>query len=330
MTDKTPKELIEALEMVRGTKAPTIEAVGSVESLHARRVRSVFEDPNIVGIGIAEKITEKKATGELSLCFYVERKKANRSLNPDRMVPPVISVPDRTAVFTDVQEIGRVVPQKVNKQLKPLRSGFSVGHIKISAGTLGAIVKKGKTLYLLSNSHVLALSGKGKTGDAVTYPGPDDSEAGQKQVVGTLANFVQFDKTDDFVNHVDAALARIDKEWADKINLSIFKAKTPLKMADPVRDMKVVKRGRTTGDTTGTVRDVHFSIAVNYPSVGKIGFVDQVLCTRYTEPGDSGSVVVEAASGAIVGLHFAGSSKGSVFNPIKEVAKRLKFSFVDL
>jgi hypothetical protein len=163
----------------------------------------------------------------------------------------------------------------------------------------------------------------------VVYPGPTDAGSNE-QIVATLADFVKFERTRDLVNHVDAALARIDKEWADKINLSIFRAKTPLKMTDPARGMKVAKRGRTTGDTQGTVRDVNFSLVIDYGrGVGKIGFVDQVLCTRYTEGGDSGSIVVDRDSGAIVGLHFAGSEQGSIFNPIREVVKKLKFSFVN-
>ena len=91
--------------------------------------------------------------------------------------------------------------------------------------------------------------------------------------------------------------------------------------------MKVIKRGRTTGDTESTVKDVHFRFILEYDEVGKVGFIDQVLCERYTAGGDSGSVVVEKQTGKIVGLHFAGANGGSVFNPIQDVIKALKFQF---
>jgi len=330
MADKTPKELLAALDMVREAKPPKLEALGldAVENVQMQRVRKIFLDPNIVGIGIAQKVTEKKKTGALSLCFYVEKKRPKSKVDHNRMVPPVMSVADRTAVFTDVQEIGRIVPQ-VNKLNTPLQSGYSCGHVKTTAGTLGALVKKGKRLYILSNAHVLALSGKGAPGDKVCYPGTADRGAAAQQVVATLAEFAKFDVTDDYVNTVDAALAEVDEDWADKLNLSIYKANSPIKVAEPVRDMKIVKRGRTSGDTEGVVRDVHFSIAIKYPGVGKLGFVDQVLCTQYSAGGDSGSIIVDKASGAVVGLHFAGSAMGSVFNPIGEVVKKLKFKFID-
>ena len=66
-----------------------------------------------------------------------------------------------------------------------------------------------------------------------------------------------------------------------------------------------------------------------YPGVGKVGFIDQVKCTRYSKPGDSGAIIVDKKSRKIVGLHFAGSSDGSIFNPISEVVKAFKFRFAE-
>lgn len=324
----TPKELVLALEMIRSTKGPRLESLDRLESQHVQRVRDIFEDRNIVGIGIAEKETAGKATGELGLCFYVEKKRAKAKVTPNKMIPPVLSVADRTAVFTDVQEIGHVLPQ-VNRKGTPIQSGFSVGNA-IDTGTLGAIVRKGRKYYLLSNSHVFAKSGKGKVGDDIIYPGDADRGGSKAQRVAALSDILRFQQTDDFVNHVDAALAAVDDAFLDKLDLSIHGAKAPISVAEPVRGMKIVKRGRTSGTTEGTVRDVHFSIAVPYPGVGKIGFIDQVLCTQYSKPGDSGSILVDKATGKIVGLHFAGSSQGSVFNPISEVLKALRFRFAEV
>ena len=38
-------------------------------------------------------------------------------------------------------------------------------------------------------------------------------------------------------------------------------------------------------------------------------------------------IVVDKATGKIVGLHFAGSADGSIFSSISEVVKALKFRF---
>ena len=323
--DHTPKELLQALDFIRGDSGPKPESLGALESTHIKRVRRVFEDPNIVAIGIAEKETEAKPIGELCLCFYVEKKHSKAKVKAGRMVPPVMSVADRTAVFTDVKEVGKLRPQ-INRRATPLQSGFSVGRSG-DTGTLGAIVQKAKKFFILSNSHVLADCGRAKVGEKIIYPGDVDRDGAKAQPVAVLSDFIAFERTVDFVNHVDAALAEIDKEFLAKLNFSIFRAKTPFATIEPVRGMKIVKRGRTSGDTEGTVRDIHFSALIPYPGLRKIGFMDQVFCTTYSKPGDSGSIVVDKATGKIVGLHFAGSPSGSIFNPIGEVTKALKFRF---
>jgi hypothetical protein len=58
-------------------------------------------------------------------------------------------------------------------------------------------------------------------------------------------------------------------------------------------------------------------------------FRSQVLCTRYTDGGDSGSVVCDM-SGRLVGLHFVGGPTASVFSPIAFVFDALGVElFVD-
>ncbi|MDB5568164.1 MAG: hypothetical protein JWP84_4730 [Tardiphaga sp.] len=323
-TEATPKGLLQALDLIRGTRAPRPEALDVLESRQVDRVRTIFEDPNIVAIGIAQKETEKKQTGELGLCFYVEKKIARSRMKSSKMIPPVLSVAGRQAVFTDVQAIGKVRPQ-VNKRRAPVLSGFSVGNSS-DTGTLGAIVKKGSKFFLLSNSRVLARSGKGKIGDVIIYPGEAD-DGGKTQAVAALSHIVPFKPGDDFLNLVDAALAEVDQDFVDKLDFSIRGAKSPLATIDPVRGMKIVTRGRTSGDTEGEVQDVHFSIVLPYPGVGQIGFLNQVKCSHYSKPGDSGSIIVDQKSKKIVGLHFAGSGSASIFNPIGEVIKALKFRF---
>ena len=218
-----------------------------------------------------------------------------------------MAVPDGSAVFTDVKQIGKLLPQ-ANIRKSPIRSGYSVGHRRITAGTLGAIVKKGRKYFLLSNSHVLALSGKGKIGDKVVYPGPDDGGKLPADLVATLSAFVPFQVGGDFVNRVDAALAEIVEKRLDDLDFSILDAKKTLATIAPARGMTVAKRGRTTGDTESTVEDVNFRAIIEYDDVGKVGFLDQAFCRRYTGPGDSGAIVVDKKSGKIVGLHFAGAS----------------------
>jgi hypothetical protein len=324
----TPKSFLTMLDMV--TEAPATFAVpqslGAAEAKHVERVRTIFDDPNIVGAGIAEKVTEGDLAGTLSLCFYVRKKLAKARVRADRMLPPVMATPDGKAIFTDVIEIGDVVPQaQPLVKRKPIQSGFSVGHFAISAGTVGAIVSRGKKKYLLSNSHVLADSGKAKKGDSIWYPGPADGGKATDEIA-TLSSFKPFVVGDTFTNTIDAALAEIIAGRLKQVNFAIHGAKHPVKVATPTRGMKIVVMGRTSGKKRSVVRDVDFRVLIDY-GLGTVGFKEQVRCDVYSAGGDSGSIVVDDATGAIVGLHFAGSPEGSIFTPIKTVMAALKFRF---
>jgi hypothetical protein len=323
----TPKHLVQVLDFITKGEEPQ----ATIESLHVRQVRnvrSVFEDPNIVGVGVGKKVSDEKETDELCVCFYVEKKLPPSKVTGRHFVPPVIAAGDGRSVYTDVKKLGRVsLEAKALIKRRPIESGFSVGHVKITAGTLGAIVKKGAKRYLLSNSHILANSGKGRPGDKIVYPGPDDGGEAPADWVAVLSKAVALIKGGAFVNKVDAALAEIRQERAKDLQYALASAKLPLGVTAPKRDMIVTKRGRTTGKTKGKIIDIDFRIQINYPGVGKLGFTNQVLCERYTDGGDSGSLVLDAASGKIVGLHFAGAEQGSVFNPIDAVMKALNFTF---
>ena len=323
----TPKHLLEALDLITSATEPKA-AVESLHAIQAARVRGTFDDPNIVGVGVSKKVTEGKELDSLCVCFYVVKKLPPSKIAHRYLVPPVIATQRGQATYTDVKAIGQIVPQiqPLVKQ-KPTESGFSVGHIKITAGTVGAIVKKGGKRYLLSNSHVLANSGKGKPGDKVVFPGPDDDGKVPENWVAVLSEAAPFTKGGAFVNEVDAALAEMREEKLADISYNLPKTKKPLATILPERDMVVTKRGRTTGITRGRIIDTDFRFVLNYDGVGQIGFTRQVLCERYTDGGDSGSLVIDVATGKIVGLHFAGANGGSVFNPIQSVIKALGFTF---
>jgi hypothetical protein len=325
---KTEKHLIEAHKLISGRAKLRRKAHGKAEYRHLEEVRELFEDKNIVGLGIAEKVTDEKRTGEMCLCFYVEKKHAKGRLRNNKIIPSVLSVGGRSVV-TDVRGIG-IVRSQNNAQLQPLQSGYSVSHVDApNAGTVGALVKSDNRFYVLSNSHVLALAGNAQIGENIIYPGRFDAVG--KQVVATLADFVPFKNTLDKVNLVDAALAKIDDAFLNKINFNIVGAVSPLDVTEPVVNNKIIANGRVSGRVESTIRDVHFSIVIKVTGIGKIGFTEQVCCDPYSDVGDSGSIIVDKSSRNIVGLHIAGSDKISIFTPINSVQKALdtKFTFVD-
>jgi hypothetical protein len=209
----TPRHFIQVLDLITARREPSPREIGALEARQLQILRKIFADKNMVGIGVSEKLVGRERTGRLCICFYVEKKLPKSRLKNWKLVPKVIAAPDGQAIFTDIKVVGRIRPQ-VNKQKSPGQSGYSVGHKDTLAGTLGAIVGKGRDRYVLSNSHVLALSGTATIGDAILYPGKVDGGDLRTDSFATLSEVVQFTLGGELVNLCDAALAEIHSRYA--------------------------------------------------------------------------------------------------------------------
>lgn len=308
---------------------------GRVESLsvrargHTESLRGMTRSDNIVALGISEKISNNHGTGELALTFYVQEKIPLSELRADMAIPAMIpsALARNDGVLTDVVVIGKLTPE-VNVDRKVIQPGNSIGHVDVSAGTFGAVVTDGKSNFLLSNSHVLANSGLGKKGDVIVYPGVLDGGVNPGDLIAKLHAFKKFTPGGAFVNRTDCAIVKPTKDRLADVTAQIKGIGLPKGIIKAERGMKLVKVGRTTGKTEGEVKDVHFRFVLDYEGVGDVGFTDQVFCTRYSKPGDSGALVLDKESGKAMGLHFAGADGGSVFNPIDQVLSDLKVTLV--
>lgn len=88
----------------------------------------------------------------------------------------------------------------------------------------------------------------------------------------------------------------------------------------PHRGMRIIKNGKQSGITEGTVEDVDFSVTLPYPHLGRhVTLLNQVRCTRYSTTGDSGAIIVDKKSGAVVGMHLGSAGAASFFTPINVV-----------
>jgi len=302
-----------------------LESLSDPETAPVQHLRRILAHDNVVGLGVSEKISKGKRMDELALVFYVKEKKPVRAVRDDFAIPTTVPEPlsRSQAMPTDVVELGALtLDGKPLATKNPIQPGNSIGHHKCLGGTLGAIVKRGNTTLLLSNAHVLADNGRAKRGDVILYPAIADKGNPHSDVVATLDRSVAFRGSGEYVNRADCAVAKVTTKIRAVIN-NIAMIGGPTGTATARRGMRIVKVGRTTGRTTGEVRDVHFRFTVPYQGLGQIGFKDQGLCTRYSEQGDSGALVLEESSGKAVGLHFASAKNGSVFNPIGEVLRSL-------
>jgi hypothetical protein len=327
----TESQVVHALDMVvhggpartakRKARAAGIESATRLETAdRAADLKRVIGSKNVVGVGVAEKVRNGRSTGELALTFYVLKKvKDKKKLRGDEVVPPAVPLPltRGKAVATDVVELG-----PLRLEAGAIQSGSSIGRAdEDKAGTLGAIVTNGKDHFLLSNSHVIGKNGRAKGGKIVS---PGRADGGRlSDAIGELKRTARWQLGGEFANNVDAALATLDRTRFEHLRTVVRGLGAVRGITRARRRMKVVKVGRTTGRTTGTVMDTNFHFTFKYPRVGLIGYSNQILVSRFTDSGDSGSLVLDAKTKKAVGLHFAGAPTGSVSNPIDAVLRHL-------
>ena len=129
-------------------------------------------------------------------------------------------------------------------------------------------------------------------------------------------------------NRVDAALAEVTAETLGN-STPAGGYGTPSSQTVPAEtNMAVVKFGRTSSQTTGTIIAINATVDVGY-SAGTARFVDQVVvigdAAGFIKAGDSGSLLVTQAGNNPVALLFAGSLGGriAIGNPIDVVLEEL-------
>jgi len=208
--------------------------------------------------------------------------------------------------------------------------GVSTGRAdECAAGTIGARVKNGNTLYMLSNNHVFANENEGNAGDLIYQPGRYDLGCATNDATYGLATLVRFVeiKFDGSNNTVDGAIATgANVGNATPSNGYGTPSSTP---ATATLNMAVQKYGRTTGLTTGVVIGVNVTVNVQYSS-GIARFVNQVQVRgdkgSLSRAGDSGSLIVTRNGNVPVALLFAGGQTSTFGNPIAAVLSALNVS----
>ena len=258
------------------------------------------------GFGITMKKVKGQKTEQPSIVFYVNRKLSLRNLPVQNRIPKQINIPWEYSadgvleVVTDVQAVSFQAFENVAR-MRPCPGGYSIGHVDITAGTLGCLVldKINEEPVILSNNHVLANTNQAAIGDPIVQPGPHDGGADPDDRIATLTRFETIDFASDASNHVDAAIA------------------TPVNPGDVVHEIKdvgagipssvrhitvddlghfVKKSGRTTEHTTGYIDTVNATVTVKYGMFEKATFVDQIIIENVfaeediSAGGDSGSV----------------------------------------
>lgn len=315
---------------------------GAVAEAQEKHQEMLLAKENVVGVGTGHKIKKGKDTGEPSIVVFVSQKLDKELIKPDDLVPETVEkfkadVIETGEIFAgnvgiEEKNEGEKVGVEVLKQrIRPAKGGFSVGHYKITAGTIATCVYDLEPFpgipskyYILSNNHVLANSNQATIGDPILQPGPYDGGTAPADIIARLSRFVpiKFMGTGYTpCNYVDAAIAEGEFHELDREIYWIGYVKQ-VNSRPKVGDL-VEKTGRTTNFTTGRITALNATVNVNYGG-GKVArFCRQIITTCMSAGGDSGSLVCDIKEGA-VGLLFAGSTAVTVINSILYVQSALR------
>lgn len=237
----------------------------------------------------------------------------------------------------DERYVGRITKRAVpwyQKRSRPIRLGCSIGHFRITAGTLGCLVTDSAgVLYILSNNHVLANENRAKVGDSILQPGALDGGVDPADHVGSLARFIRL-KTK-AVNLIDCAIATIAEGIKTEVTIKGLGSLKGVFPGQVETGLPVQKLGRTTGLTRGRVTAFELdNVVVNY-DLGNLRFDNQIEIdgmpgSPFSDGGDSGSLIVSDGTEAVA-LLFAGAEHGGTdglgltyASPADSVFKKLR------
>jgi len=228
----------------------------------------------------------------------------------DELRPLVEAITRRARGEVDLRYVDIV---RAESRARPIVPGASINAPGTGAGTLGLFVRDrvdGATL-LMTCMHVVAASAGSAVGAPVLQPAELDGGESARDVVATVRRHGHLTGR----APMDCAIAHVHREvecqhspmsgWCD----GRFAPVDPTLIGVPVR-----KLGRTTHESAGVVSGIEVEISVRFDSA-IVRFANLVEVSTavgaFSARGDSGSLVVETATGRAVGLHTAGSRHAS-------------------
>jgi hypothetical protein len=295
--------------------------------------------PDVLGTAVGQD-----DSGEVTILVYVNLEGKNPAASA-RNIPPALRGESITVEFTEpfralVKPAAAAKVSHTAKQTPPIQLGtsggwrFDLANGYCCGGTLGSLIQKGRTQYILSNYHVfesdIVSGGNSRiaaAGDPIVQPGLIDvgCSANSAQNVATLDQRSSLPGS-----NVDASIAQVVSGMVRTDGAILEIGTISSQTVEAFINQAVKKSGRTTGLTRSKISGLNATVSVAYDNECAGGaaftktFTGQIIISnrgRFLAGGDSGSLMVEDVSTnpSAVGLLFAGSSSLAVANPIGEV-----------
>ena len=345
MLSGVPDEIMNAHQQVtqalhgqdRSSKLQTVEAFGQGQTQ-----AQVSPETLVQGVAIGLSEPGLGEPGKMALHVYTSEETTSDQARSVLSSMGGVQALDSSSAVPVVTHKAAFDAQEHRFRIRRAPGGVSVGHFRVTAGTLGGLSTgrrspRDQRLMVLSNNHVVANSNNANAGDCVSQPGTYDGGRCPGDQIAILESYVPM-RFGGPVNYVDAATAWC---WPDRVRGEhIYRSGNSLNLFNvgsnpifPQLGMIVGKTGRTTQLTQGRVINTNFAGWVNY-GVGNAWFERQFVVQStsgapFSAGGDSGSWIWQWVAGLPpVGLLFAGGGGYTIGSPMPWVTALLDVNLV--
>ncbi len=275
-------------------------------------------------VAIGRKIVNGVISDNLSITIFTAKKKRKQEIHPDQQIPPFLNQHP-----TDVVEVAPFVPYveegnawQNRKKWRPVPGGAEIymPNSPFTGGlcTLGMFCHSTRpqddprAIYLLANAHCFPRS------DQVIFQPeshePDDRIAYASRIVNSSL--------------VDGGIALMEENVRAEVNeiIGIGSPQGIYEISDADIGKRVIKSGRTTGVTIGTLAYLHADADDKREQI-----IISDLQVPFSDHGDSGSIILLEEGEHrhdVIALLWGGALNFTVCSPILPVCEELSVSLI--
>jgi endonuclease G len=293
---------------------------GIIKKLIDEHHKEFFQKYQFNGVGIAFKEKKGTPTKKLSLQFTVEKKLTEEELKKQGLLAfPKYIVYQNKRISVDVvervYELSFALSRK--SKLNPIMPGISVAGFNASVGTIGIIVKDKTTnqSMVLSNWHVLR-GINGFDNNKVVQPGKfDDNQINQNSIGKLVRSRIDIEG--------DCGVCEILNRGIDTNIFDLGYSPQQILSNSAVQiNANLVKSGRTTNVTYGTINAINRIISFNFGGNIGVRLINSFeirpnpaklpVGGKIVKSGDSGSCwLLDDTTKTGVGLHYMHTVNGA-------------------
>ncbi len=333
-----------AQDLRDGNSATTLSADNPAVQ-HVMQIQNAVTDAFISIEGVSGTGTGMTPEGDPAIVLFTEKDMSGNLPTEIEGIPVITYVTGPVTPIADMESkaplgkgfsLGKTSVSRTTRLDRPVPIGVSTGDWNdCSGGTIGVRVKNGSNYYVISCNHVFARTNYASLNEMILQPGRGDvgcATGSTADTIGSLADYEPLVHTTSASNLMDAALVRVQPWIVSNETPSDGYGFPNSQLANASVGMNVMKYGKTTGLTYGSILAINANVNINY-AAGTTRFTGQIVVSSsstFVSGGDSGSLVVQDSNQKrSVGIVYGASGSYTFVNPMGPILTRFNVDIDD-